>query len=121
MDYNQILEAQPQLSSAEMKVQVDGARRLQLERYRQMGITFNGELQGKLLRAHCRLHKEAETLLRKSFEVLGLSVRAYDRILKIARTIADLDGSDTLDTSHLAEALQYRSLDKKTHSAGFPR
>ncbi|OXM84763.1 YifB family Mg chelatase-like AAA ATPase [Paenibacillus rigui] len=121
MDYGQILEAEPQLSSAEMKEQVDRARKIQLDRYRTTGITFNGELQGKLLRAHCRLHSEAESLLRKSFEVLGLSVRAYDRILKIARTIADLDGSESLEAPHLAEALQYRSLDKKTHSVGLPR
>jgi magnesium chelatase family protein len=116
IDYGQILEALPQLSSEAMRAQVDRARSIQLQRYHQSGITFNGELHGKLLRIHCKLNEEATQLLRKSFEVLGLSVRAYDRILKIARTIADLEASPQLSISHLAEALQYRSLDKKTHS-----
>ncbi|WP_249862785.1 YifB family Mg chelatase-like AAA ATPase [Paenibacillus konkukensis] len=112
IDYMQVADAGPQLSSEEMKKQVDRARCIQLDRYRGSGIWFNSELQGKLLRTHCRLQPEAEELLRKSFELLGLSVRAYDRILKIARTIADLDGSAQLEAPHLAEALQYRCLDK---------
>ncbi|MDF2963517.1 MAG: Sigma 54 interacting domain protein [Paenibacillus sp.] len=116
IDYGQMLEVQPQLSSEEMKEQVDKVRRIQLERYQSSGIMFNGELTGKLLRIHCKLQADAEMLLRKSFEVLGLSVRAYDRILKIARTIADLEGCTNLEIRHIAEALQYRSLDKKTHS-----
>ncbi|MFE5319618.1 YifB family Mg chelatase-like AAA ATPase [Paenibacillus sp. NPDC056579] len=114
IDYGQIIESLPQLSSEAMKEQVDKARQIQLDRYRDTGIMFNGELYGKLLRTHCNLMPEAEAMLRKSFEVLGLSVRAYDRILKIARTIADLEGSQQLNASHLAEALQYRCLDKKT-------
>jgi magnesium chelatase family protein len=113
IDYGQILEGLPQLSSESMKEQVDRARQIQLQRYRQSGIMFNGELHGKLLKVHCRLNDDAAQLLRKSFEVLGLSIRAYDRILKIARTIADLDNSPQLAIPHLAEALQYRSLDKK--------
>jgi len=113
IDYGQITDSLPQLSSETMKEQVDSARRLQLERYADTGITFNGELHGKLLRTHCRLRADAESMLQKSFEMMGLSVRAYDRILKIARTIADLEGSPELEVPHLAEALQYRSLDKK--------
>ncbi|TDF98242.1 YifB family Mg chelatase-like AAA ATPase [Paenibacillus piri] len=116
IDFAQIADTQPQLSSRQMKEQVDRVRRIQLERYAHSGILFNGELSGKLLKMHCRLQPDAERLLRQSFEVLGLSVRAYDRILKIARTIADLEGDEQLNDNHVAEALQYRSLDKKvTH------
>lgn len=115
IDYGQIVQNQPQLSSEAMRAQVDQARQIQLERYRHVGITYNGELQGRSLRTYCKLRPDAEGLLKKSFEVLGLSVRAYDRILKIARTIADLEGSPHIEMPHLAEALQYRSLDKKTH------
>jgi magnesium chelatase family protein len=118
--YRQIVQHEPQLSSETMKHQVNAARQIQLRRLAGSGITFNGELSGKLLKQHCKLHEDADALLRKSFEVLGLSVRAYDRVLKIARTIADLEACAQLDTNHIAEALQYRSLDKKTHSAGAP-
>ncbi|MCR8630829.1 YifB family Mg chelatase-like AAA ATPase [Paenibacillus radicis (ex Xue et al. 2023)] len=119
IDYAQILEAQPQLSSLEMKEQVDRVRHIQLERYKKCGIMFNGELTGKLLKIHCRLQTDAEMLLRKSFEILGLSVRAYDRVLKIARTIADIEESVHIESPHIAEALQYRSLDKKNYSRSF--
>jgi magnesium chelatase family protein len=118
IDYGQIAQSQPQLSSETMKLQVNLARQVQLKRYAGAGITFNGELSGKLLKQYCKLNPDAEGLLRRSFEVLGLSVRAYDRILKIARTIADLEGCIQLEANHVAEALQYRSLDKKTHSTG---
>ncbi|WP_028550407.1 YifB family Mg chelatase-like AAA ATPase [Paenibacillus sp. UNC451MF] len=118
IDYGQIMDSMPQLSSEEMKEQVDRARQIQLSRYDESGIMFNSELHGKLLRSHCKLQSDAEYMLRKSFEVLGLSVRAYDRILKISRTIADLEGSLRIETPHLAEALQYRSLDKKTLISG---
>ncbi|MFC6452060.1 MULTISPECIES: YifB family Mg chelatase-like AAA ATPase [Paenibacillus] len=118
IDYSQIMDAMPQLSSEEMKERVDQARQIQLERYADSGIMFNSELHGKLLRQHCKLQPDAESMLRRSFEVLGLSVRAYDRILKIARTIADLEGHARIEAPHLAEALQYRSLDKKTLASG---
>ncbi|NHN28398.1 YifB family Mg chelatase-like AAA ATPase [Paenibacillus agricola] len=114
IEYNQLTESLPQLSSQTMKEQVDLARSIQLQRYKHSDLTFNSELQGKLLRKYCRLQPDAEQLLHKSFEVFGLSVRAYDRILKIARTIADLDDSVDVAIPHLAEALQYRCLDKKT-------
>jgi magnesium chelatase family protein len=116
VDYDQLVEAQPQLSSLEMKAQVDHVRQIQLDRYKNSGILFNSELSGKLLKIHGKLQSDAELLLRKSFELLGLSVRAYDRVLKIARTIADIDGSTLIEVPHIAEALQYRSLDKKTLS-----
>ncbi|MCZ8520071.1 MULTISPECIES: YifB family Mg chelatase-like AAA ATPase [Paenibacillus] len=118
IDYKHLDSALPQLSSREMRDQVEAAHRIQKERYRAHGITFNSELQGKLLREHVRLDEASATLLQRSFDLLGLSVRAHDRILKIARTVADLEGSAHVAASHLAEALQYRQLDKKLGPAG---
>ncbi|RAV03452.1 YifB family Mg chelatase-like AAA ATPase [Paenibacillus sp. YN15] len=101
------------LSSQEMKAQVMEARRIQERRYKGSPYRYNGELSGRALRQYCRPTGEAEALLASAFQVMGLSVRAHDRVLKLARTIADLEASDEILLKHLAEALQYRKLDKK--------
>ncbi|MFS8581007.1 MAG: magnesium chelatase, partial [Novibacillus thermophilus] len=67
----------------------------------------------KAIRRYCQLTKPSRELLAQSFDTLGLSARAHDRILKVARTIADLEGAERIDTPHIAEAIQYRSLDRK--------
>jgi len=113
VDYDTIARARENISSADMRRKIDAARSAQEERYAQYGIRFNGELSGRLLRDVCRIGREAQRLLQRSFEALGLSVRAHDRILKIARTIADLEQSERILTEHVAEAIQYRSLDRK--------
>ncbi|GAA3406695.1 YifB family Mg chelatase-like AAA ATPase [Paenibacillus hodogayensis] len=100
-------------SSGELRASVQRALARQAKRYANAPLRFNGELTGRLLREHCRLLPDGQKLLADSFEALGLSVRAHDRILKLARTIADLEDSDTIGTPHLAEALQYRCLDRK--------
>jgi magnesium chelatase family protein len=100
------------LSSAEMRERVMFARRAQENRYSGSSIRYNGELSGRSLRRYCKPAPEAEKLLGETFEALGLSVRAHDRILKLSRTIADLDGSDPIRVDHVAEAVQYRNLDK---------
>ena len=67
----------------------------------------------KALNAYCLLTPECEQLMHEAFDRMGLTARSYDRILRVARTVADLDGSEVLDTAHLSETLQYRTLDRK--------
>ena len=100
-------------SSAEIRKRVNAARKKQNDRYRGTGITCNAMLTPAMLQEYCILTEDAKMLLKNAFERMGLSARAYDRILKVARTIADLDNSDEIESSHIAEALQYRSLDRK--------
>ncbi len=100
------------LTSERMAQLVHQAHLRQLERYRHLPLRFNSELTGQLIRQHCVIPAEGERLLRQSYDYLGLSARAYDRILKLARTIADLEDSKCIQTAHLAEALQYRILDR---------
>ncbi|WP_438446817.1 YifB family Mg chelatase-like AAA ATPase [Gorillibacterium sp. sgz5001074] len=106
------------LSSARMREQVRQARHMQEHRYAGSRYRFNGELSGQSLRRYCRPTREAEALLAETFEALGLSVRAHDRILKLARTIADLEESDAILEAHVAEAVQYRNLDKTNKPLG---
>jgi magnesium chelatase family protein len=100
-------------TSAEIKKRIVKARSIQLKRYKNMGIMTNSELSTKGISKFCKVNKESEKLLKNAFEILGLSARAYNKILKVARTIADLENSENIETKHIAEAVQYRSLDKK--------
>ncbi|MNK03109.1 Competence protein ComM [compost metagenome] len=102
------------LSSASMREKVQAAQARQKERYRSHCISWNSELSGRTLRRFTQLSGDAEALMRSTFEALGLSMRAYDRILKLARTIADIDNSDAITSAHLAEAIQYRQLDRRS-------
>jgi magnesium chelatase family protein len=113
MDYAVMASRDNPLSSKQMLETVMAAHQIQRVRYQTRGISFNGELTGRLLRGFCALKPEAEQLLLEAFDALGLSVRAHDRILKIARTIADLEQSESIESHHLAEAIQYRQLDRK--------
>jgi magnesium chelatase family protein len=112
MDYTSIANDVNRLSSKELYSIVAKVHKLQLDRYRDIGISFNSELHGKWLKAFCNLHPQNHRLLSQSFDALGLSMRAYDRILKIARTIADIENSQDIAVDHLAEAIQYRNLDR---------
>lgn len=100
-------------SSAAIRVRVQAAREFQRKRYEGTGITCNARLTTGLLHEMCPMTDGARALLKGAFERMGLSGRAYDRILKVARTIADLDGADKLDKRHIAQAVQFRSLDRK--------
>ena len=99
-------------SSSQIRERVNRARKIQLERYRKHEIHSNAELSTKMIAEFCRLDKKGEELLQSAFRKLKLSVRAYERILKVARTIADLEGKQNIEFQHIAEAIQYRSLDK---------
>ena len=100
-------------TSKEIKERVNAARLIQQERYKEYGIYSNSELLPKLIEKYCKLDDKSNMLLESSFKKFGLSARAYGRILKVARTIADLDKSKNIQVKHIAEAIQYRSLDKK--------
>ena len=100
-------------TSEDIKKRVNQARILQRNRYKEENIYSNSGLTPKLIEKYCKLDKESKKLLETAFEKLGLSARAYGRILKVARTIADLAGSENIQKNHIAEAIQYRSLDKK--------
>jgi magnesium chelatase family protein len=100
-------------SSIEIKKRIIKAREVQKERYKEIGIITNSELGGKYISVFCKTNKESEKLLKDAFERLGLSARAYNKILKVARTIADLEECENIETKHIAEAIQYRNLDRK--------
>lgn len=100
-------------TSEEIRKRVNKARRIQLERYKGQDIFSNSELPPELIEKYCKLDDKSKRILEDAFEKLGLSARAYERILKVARTIADLDDSKDIKAYHLAEAIQYRSLDRK--------
>ena len=99
--------------SKEIKKRVNKARRIQIERYKEYNIYSNAELTPKLIEKFCKLDNPSKIILEKAFKKLGLSPRAYGRILKVARTIADLEAKYQISQNHLAEAIQYRSLDRK--------
>lgn len=100
-------------SSAAIKERVNRARKIQRDRYEGEGIYSNSRLTPALMREHCALDRDAEMLLGQAYESMGLSARAHNRILKVARTIADLDGAERISAEHIAEAIQYRALDRK--------
>ena len=111
--YQDLTATKPAESSAVIRERVNAARHIQLERYADTPIHTNAELTPALIRQHCALSEAAQLVMQNAFDRLGLSARAYDRLLKVARTIADLDGSEILKIEHLSEAIQYRSLDRK--------
>lgn len=111
--FNDISCSAAEENSAAMKIRINKARKRQLERYEKDGIYFNSQLKPKQIQAYCTIGKKEKELLKNAFERFNLSARAYNRILKVARTIADLEGSENIKTDNIAEAIQYRSLDRK--------
>ena len=105
--YKELRSVEPGVSSAEMAQRVDASRRIQNAR----GFV-NAQLPGGALREACRLDDAAERMLEMAVRRMSLSARAHDRILKVARTVADLDSAERVAGKHIAEAVQYRSLDR---------
>jgi magnesium chelatase family protein len=112
--YRDLVGASTEEPSEAIRARVEKARELQRQRFRgQPGLRANAHMTARDLRRHCRLSGTVESLLRDAVNRLGLSARAYHRVLKIARTIADLDDAADLTTQHVSEAIQYRSLDRR--------
>ena len=110
--YRELRSEQSAESSEAIRGRVEHARTTQLERFRDDGIYANAQMSTRLIRRHCPIDEASEKLLEAAITRMGLSARAHDRILKVARTIADLDGSTAIASRHIGEAVQYRSLDR---------
>jgi magnesium chelatase family protein len=117
--YSTLKDAQPGESSEAMRERVVRARKVQEQRFAkynasaQNPIHCNAQMPPKLVREFCQLDAQGDKMLSYAMDKMGLSARAYDRILKVARTIADLDGSETIQVVHISEAISYRSLDRE--------
>ena len=100
-------------TSARVRERVNAARAIQRERFAGTGVTCNARMSSRQVREYCVLDEAAEKLIAKMFDKMGLSARAYDKILKVARTAADLDRSEVIGVAHISEAIRYRDLDRK--------
>ena len=113
IEYEELSKRELEESSAEIKKRVNKAREIQLKRYKGRNIYSNSNMGQKELLEFCNLDEDCNNLIERAFKILNLSARAYSRILKVARTIADLDGKENIELPHIEEAIIYRSLDKK--------
>lgn len=111
--FSQLSDQKTHESSESIRNRVTAARNIQEKRYTDTQIHCNAQLTPSLLKTHAQLNQTSALLLKNAMEKLNLSARAYDRILKVARTIADLDESENIESMHIAEAIQYRSLDRE--------
>src|SRR5512133_1784934 len=112
--YRDLADRTDSESSAVIAARVECSRNLQSERFKGLKVHSNSQMTPRLIRKHCELDVPCNRLLELVTDRLGLSARSYNRILKVARTIADLEKSDNIGEQHLSEAIQYRSLDRKT-------
>ncbi len=110
--YNDLAKSAPAEPSREIRSRVAAARAIQSSRFKRTKIYCNAQMGSRHIRKHCEIDAPSASLLEKAIDKLGLSARAYNRILKIGRTIADLAGSEQIEVSHISEAIQYRSLDR---------
>lgn len=113
VDFDKLSSKVPSECSADIKKRVNAARKIQQERLKGSGISCNAKMTPAMTREFCRPTPQAMVMLENVFEKLDFSARAYDKILRVARTVADLEGSETIETSHIAQAVQFRSLDRK--------
>lgn len=113
VDFDKLSSKVPSECSADIKKRVNAARKIQQERLKGSDISCNAKMTPAMTREFCRPTPQAMVMLENVFEKLDFSARAYDKILRVARTVADLEGSETIETSHIAQAVQFRSLDRK--------
>lgn len=113
VEYKKLEQQEKEESSEEIRKRVNKARKISQERYKKYGIYSNSELTPALIEKYCKLGKKEKEILKNAFDKLGFSARAYGRILKVARTIADLEQKENIEIMHIAEAINYRSLDRK--------
>jgi magnesium chelatase family protein len=111
--FRDLTTATPGEDSTQIRRRVTAARGLQCERLKRTRIHSNAQMNSRQIKTHCTIDRESMVLLETAIEKLGLSARAYNRVLKIARTIADLAGRRRIETGHIAEAIQYRNLDRR--------
>lgn len=113
VEYNDLSRNTKTESSQDIKKRVNKAREIQLKRYFNEDIFSNGQLTAKGVKNYCKLDNKAEKIMKQAFKKFKFSARSYNKILKVGRTIADLDGEEIIREKHILEAIQYRSLDKK--------
>jgi magnesium chelatase family protein len=113
VDYTELSTATPGTSSAEIRTQVLAARKVQAERFAKSKIRYNADMSHRQIVNYCKLNEHGHSILKTAMEDFGLSARAHDKILRIARTIADLEHSANIEPIHLYEAINYRTLDRK--------
>ncbi|MBQ8504084.1 MAG: YifB family Mg chelatase-like AAA ATPase [Clostridia bacterium] len=113
VDFQKLADNERSESSADIKKRVDKARKIQNKRFENSEVTCNAKMTPSMTRKYCALDEKCKATLEKCFTAMDLSARAYDKILRIARTIADLEGSENIELEHITEAVQYRSLDRK--------
>lgn len=113
VEYGELQQTGKEETSSEIRKRVCAARKIQKERYEETGIRTNSGIGVKQLGEYCRIGEKEEKMMQQAFTTMGLTARTYHKVLKVARTIADLDGEGQIGCSHLKEALGYRMLDKK--------
>lgn len=113
VDYNDLANDIPKEGSTEIRERVIKARLIQTNRYREVAVHNNAQMRSKEIKRFCMLDNDSKEILKNAMDKLGLSARAYDRILKVSRTIADLENADNILSHHIAEAIQFRSLDRQ--------
>ena len=111
LEYSELRGNEEAECSADIKARVNFARDIQLKRFEGTDLNCNADMGPKELRTYCKLSADCEELMREAFDKMGLTARSYDRILRLARTIADLAGADNIELMHIAEAIQYRTYD----------
>lgn len=113
LSYEKLSDTRPAEASEVIRERVMKAREIMTKRYAGTGVRANGDLPPAMIREYCVMDEEAEQVMKNAFQRLGLSARGYDRILRVARTVADMHASEVIRKEHIAQAVQFRNLDRK--------